>query len=329
MDNKMFGIPDPNDAKRFMESLEKKKEARAKGFFKIVEGENMIRILPQKPNSVKGVSYFATGNQHFIQHTDGSYEIFTCNKETYNKPCPVCEERIRLYQAGDREAAKKRGMRPSQLVIYQVIDRKAPVDQQTVKIFRAGYSVFVSIMYLIKSGGTFSNLIYSPMPQGQEEKFLGRDLIIIYNKQAPAQMKYSVMPQELTPLGTAEQIALWNSQLVDLTTEAFFPEIDYDEARIRAFGSIEERAALVKLLEEFEIDSEENKEETQAASTPIQTVPQGQPTAETKVAQPVQEPVKVEQPKPAEAPKPVESKPKVGMNFEDIKAKVLARRAKK
>jgi hypothetical protein len=313
VDNKFFSSPDPADARRAMAKLNDRKKS-GKGFFKIAEGENRIAVLSVRPSAPKGTSYFVFGSQHFFQHQDGSYEIFTCNRETYGKPCPTCDERIRLYKSGDKEGAKKRGMNCSSIGVFQIIDRKAPADQQTVKIYRASYSVYYNIMYFLSSGGTFSNLIYSPSDEG----LLGRDLLIIYNKNAPPQMKYTVVPQELRQLGTPEQVALWSSQLVDLTTEAFFPAIDYDEAKIRAFGSISERAELAKIKGEDSDDEDEDE-----AGVPAPGVPAAQETE--KKAEAI--PTKAEE-KPADTPKP-EGKPEEnGMSvIEKVKARIAAQKA--
>ena len=283
MDNKFFAAP---DVARDKELLDKDKERRSRGnAFRAKVGENVFRILPARVDAPKGITYYVRGYKHFMRHGD-EWETFTCNQETYEIPCPVCELRNALYKEKRKTEAKSQGMMPATIGVFNIIDRLN--ENAGVQLYEAPYTVWYNIIYFISSGGAFSDLVYKQPVQGEVDQMLGRDILLIYNKDATPQLKYGVHPSSLSPLGTLEQIKIWFEQITHLEVERFFPPIDYDEAKIRAFGSIEERRALMHAKE-----IEQNQLVTE--TTPVAKItPLGIQSTPTPVPTPVSTPINVD-----------------------------------
>lgn len=83
------------------------------------KGENAVRILPRHAD--EEAEYY--GEEVHIHYNVGPDKASVlCLNKMLNKPCPVCEDRMKAERRGDDEAVK--AMRPQRRVIMWIIDRK-------------------------------------------------------------------------------------------------------------------------------------------------------------------------------------------------------------
>jgi hypothetical protein len=266
-------------------------------FWRPAPGENLIRILPAKDNAPAGVTYHLKVTKHFFNFGPKSWEVFVCNQEMYNLPCPVCERRIELFKSKDKELIEQaKELRSSSSGIFNIVDRSDP--KGPTKLYEAPYSVWFKLIQLASGGGRFSDLILSIGPNGE---ILGRDIALIYHPSASPQYKYEIIPDQLSPLGSEEDVERWMGEIIDLTPETFWKPIDYDEATFRAFGTDEDRKMLREARESSKAEAT-NTEKSEAAE-------EGEEVAEEPPFKPAAvkpEPVKTEPVKPAAVkPSPV------------------------
>jgi len=204
---------------------------------------NLIRILPARAGS--GATYHMTAGLHFVKHAeDGKVERFVCNRETYGTTCVACEAAHRLTMEGQKEAATAYKVR--RLGVFNVLDRSDP--STGVRLYEAPrQSVWYPILTLINSRGRMSNLIDVFGKDGTITQ-QGRDIQIIFNKDALPQNMYQIIATDSTLLGTAEEIEKWFSQIVDLIPTALYPPVDENIAEVKAFGTKEQRDELREML---------------------------------------------------------------------------------
>ena len=221
-----------------------------KMYWKPVSGdENLIRILP----GIGGVRYHFKGGKHFIKHSDGKTEMFICNEVTYQKPCPACEEEARLIKIGDTDAAKAFGAQSKG--VFNVIDRTNP--ERGVIIWECPpVAVWERIIGIVKGKSKFRDLVGT-----DENPLMGRDVVVVYNPKATPQFKYDLQFDAVSQLGKKKEVAAWMAEARPLIPEEIYPEVDYAVAKIKTFGTKEEREALKKkLAAQYESKAKKEKE---------------------------------------------------------------------
>jgi len=200
-----------------------------------------IRIVPGKD----GASFHCKAGKHFIRHDD-MFEIFICSYETYGEKCPACEEFRRLKKAGDKKAASV--YKPTVFGAFHIIDRAR--EENGVQLWEApGATVWGVILRLYTGEPKKFNTLIDPVK--------GRNIFVTYNKDADPKSKYTILLDEVSPLGNDEQIALWIEETVPLVAEVLYPAIAYEDAEILTFGSPQDRAELHR-----ELERKTRKEET-------------------------------------------------------------------
>jgi len=243
------------DEKDYQDSQSQSRTDWDKIFYKPVSGdENLVRILP----GIGTARYHFKGGKHFIKHPDKK-EMFVCNFETYGKPCPACEEFDRLDKLGKDDDAKP--FKPSVKGVFNVIDRTNP-ERGVILWECPPVAVWERIIGLVKGKSKFNDLVGSV-----DDPLAGRDVVVIYNPKATPQFMYDLQFDAVSQLGKKKEVAAWLASARPLEPKTIYPEVDYDVAKIKTFGSKEEREELrKKLAEQYEAKSkkEEKKEKAKA-----------------------------------------------------------------
>jgi hypothetical protein len=95
-------------------------------FFKPSAGQHIIDILPylsgaHDPRRRKGESNYLV-DIYVHQNIGPNEDTYICLAKSYNRPCPICEERNELRRtSGDQDEIKS--LRPKRRVIYAIWDR--------------------------------------------------------------------------------------------------------------------------------------------------------------------------------------------------------------
>lgn len=291
----MFDNPDVDFDKKALEEEESRRggiDWSTKYWKPSPDGkENLIRIMPAKRGGK--FSYHMRIGKHFIKHEDRT-EAFVCMKETYGLPCPACENNAKLYSEGKEEEAGK--FRVKRYGVFNIIDRKN--EAGGTKLYESPVqAVWKKIVGLIASRGRLSNLLDEYDDKGGVAR-QGRDISLTFNPNNHPQYMYEFYPCEPSALGTPEQIVSWTKELLELDAAKLYPPVDYEIAKIKTFGSKEERDALRELLKQ-----EHQSNQQQSVSEVKKEEPKPEPKPEQKPEPKVEQ--KVE---PKVEPKP-ESKP--------------------
>ena len=116
-------------------------------FFKPVEGKNRINIIPYviktKNHPLVKRGEFEIGDTDYVMdcwvhRSVGLSEVsVVCLKETYGKPCPICEQSAMFAKEGKDKEAKD--LKPKRRVIYNIQDLKEP---DKLKVFEASHNLF-------------------------------------------------------------------------------------------------------------------------------------------------------------------------------------------
>lgn len=116
-------------------------------FFKPQEGKSRINIIPYtiktKNHPLVKRGEFEIGDKdyvmdYFVHRNVGPSEATVlCLKNTYGKPCPICEQSALLYKQGKEDEAKE--LKVSRRVVYNVEDLKEPGK---LKIFETSHALF-------------------------------------------------------------------------------------------------------------------------------------------------------------------------------------------
>ena len=116
-------------------------------FFKPAEGKNRINIIPYviktKNHPLVKRGDFEIGDTDYVMdcwvhRSIGVSEAnVICLKETYGKPCPICEQSALLAKEGKDKEAKD--LKPKRRVFYNVQDLK---DPDKLKVFEASHNLF-------------------------------------------------------------------------------------------------------------------------------------------------------------------------------------------
>ena len=116
-------------------------------FFSPVEGRNRINIIPYtiktKNHPLVRKGEFEIGDKDYVMDVfvhrgvGPSEASVLCLKNTYGKPCPICEQSALLRKQGKEEEAG--ALKPSRRVFYNVQDLKNP---DVLKVFEASHYLF-------------------------------------------------------------------------------------------------------------------------------------------------------------------------------------------
>lgn len=147
-------------AKRYQASYENKGSSGGKAgvmdwkkvdgevqFFSPAEGRNRINIIPyiikSKNHPLVKKGEFEIGDKDYVMDVfvhrgvGPSEATVLCLKNTYGKPCPICEQSAILRKQGKEDEAG--ALKPSRRVFYNVQDLKNP---DTLKVFEASHYLF-------------------------------------------------------------------------------------------------------------------------------------------------------------------------------------------
>lgn len=296
-------------------------------FWRPKDGDNVIRILPARADAPAHVNYHLHFSKHIMQYGN-DWEFFVCMQETYGKPDPVCDKRIELLtlakKMGDDKLKNEAGrFRSSRFGLFNIVDMAD--EKKGVQLYECSYVVWLTIVKLVSQlNGKYNDIVLKRDVQGNpvlspDGVPMGRQILIYYNKsEANPGRKYEIYPDELSPIApTVERFNELMNAVTHLDLEKLHPPISYEEARIRAFGSPEQRAALRAQLDaqkaKTPADEVEVEEEDAEAFEPVPPpavapapVPAPTPVNPPPVAAPPANPVPpvtVEAP-PAAAPAP-------------------------
>ena len=116
-------------------------------FFKPADGKNRINIIPYviktKNHPLVKRGEFEIGDTDYVmdvwvhRSVGVSEANVICLKETYGKPCPICEQSALLAKEGKDKEAKD--LKPKRRVFYNVQDMKEP---DKLKVFEASHNLF-------------------------------------------------------------------------------------------------------------------------------------------------------------------------------------------
>lgn len=116
-------------------------------FFSPVEGRNRINIIPYeiktKNHPLVKRGEFEVGDLDYVldffvhRNVGPSESSVVCLKNTFGKPCLICEQFALLRKQGKEQEANE--LKPSRRVIYNVQDLKEP---EKVKVFETSHFLF-------------------------------------------------------------------------------------------------------------------------------------------------------------------------------------------
>ena len=145
-------------------------------FYKPEEGNNAIDILPYEIKT-KNHPLVRTGEaqigewdyllDYFVHKTVGAGNAqVLCLKNTFGKPCPICEQMANYRKQGKDEEAK--ALKPSRRVCYNVLD---PKDGK-VKIFDVSHFLFEKeLIEEARDGGNGEYIMFSHPENGKTVSF--------------------------------------------------------------------------------------------------------------------------------------------------------------
>lgn len=124
-----------------------KKISNEVSFFSPVEGRNRINIIPYeiktKNHPLVKRGEFEIGDLDYVldffvhRNIGPSESSVVCLKNTFGKPCPICEQSALLRKQGKEQEANE--LKVSRRVIYNVQDLKEP---DKVKVFETSHYLF-------------------------------------------------------------------------------------------------------------------------------------------------------------------------------------------
>jgi hypothetical protein len=320
MTSSLFKNP---DAEGDRQQIAKTGTGGKKKYWKPKPGDNVIRILPARADAPPDVNYHLKISKHILQFGT-EWESFVCAQETYGHPDPVCEKRISLLKAAKENPAEKerlegeaRRYRSNRAGLFNIID--CADVAAGVQVYECAYAVWYTIVKLASNvNGKYNDIILKRDEKGnvvlsENGVPFGRQVLIYYNpKETNPGRKYEIYPDDLTPLAASkEQLEQFMAGVTHLQLEKLYPEISYEDAKARTFGTPEERAKLrsdrmaaYKAAAPAERDAE--PAEQTVVSAPVATPVAAPSPVATPVAAPVIAPVvaPVAAPAPVPAPAP-------------------------
>ena len=142
-------------------------------FFSPKEGRHMISILPYKVKS---------GNHPSLKAGDFDYVLdywihrnvgpnngrVLCLARTYNKPCPICEERAVLSK-GSVEKAQLDALTAKRMVLYNVVDHEN--ESAGVQLFNVSHYLFEKELHESNYTGDGEAILFSDPDEGAAIRF--------------------------------------------------------------------------------------------------------------------------------------------------------------
>lgn len=226
--------------------------------------ENKIRILPARGGS--DASYHMKIGKHFVEHSDRT-EGFICMRETYGKDCPACEAYFKIRkETTDKNLSKP--YYPKLYGVFNILDRLE--ENPTVKLYEAPRTMVWKKIIFINKG---SIKVIDEFDEDGKYIQEGRDVIILFAPKAEIHNMYVVYPGDKTPLGTEKEIEAWHADIIDLIPEqiALYAPIDYETAKIKSFGSVEEREELREKLQQKYEESQVKQKEKESSGVVVET----------------------------------------------------------
>jgi hypothetical protein len=261
---------------------------RQSGTFIPPDGDSIIRILPSWDPLFPNRFYKKVGKHNIFG------EKYFCPKDTTEQPCPLCEQRYRLYKSAKfrpEDATLAKELKSIQRFYWNVIVRGQ--EQKGVQKFECGSKLADKIM----------NIILNELKRDITDPEQGHDLVVNrrMNGEYPDYTNSYIIIQP-SPLGNPE----WLDHLHNFDKE-FVPK-SYDELRDvleRSFGPTVAIAppSMVTMTPPIS---------TVTGQPPIQPPPVQQPTVQPPVQPTVQPPVQptVQPPvQPAPVQQPVAQPP--------------------
>ena len=116
-------------------------------FFSPAEGKNRINIVPyvikSKNHPLVKSGEAEVGEKDYVldfyahRGVGPAEKTVLCLKNTYGKPCPICEQAAALRKAGKEKEAN--ALKPSRRVVYNIEDLKEP---GVLKVFETSHYLF-------------------------------------------------------------------------------------------------------------------------------------------------------------------------------------------
>ena len=224
-------------ANKYMALLKKLEETKSdSGFWKPDTGLNNIRILPEVG---KMEFFFVENGRHYMDNK--SYDCPNLNSGGQER-CPLCEVNQMLYEAGEKEEAKK--WRASKSYLMNIIVRGK--ESEGPKVYSAGQIVF----------GQIANLIGDPDVGDVSDIEEGFDLKLERTGEGLETRYTTREARNPSALGTPEEVEKWLKEARDL--QAFIDERiqDYDELAVQSGAAV-----FLGLVEGEETEAEDDYEE--------------------------------------------------------------------
>jgi hypothetical protein len=133
-------------------------------------GTNKIDILPfvkQDGSPAYMLEYY----QHLGIGLNNSREI--CLSKTYNKPCPICEERARMLSDGakwDDDGVK--ALSPKRRCLYNLIDLQEP--EKGIQVFEVSHFLFEKVL-IADAYDDDPEMVFADLEDGRTVAFKGRE----------------------------------------------------------------------------------------------------------------------------------------------------------
>jgi hypothetical protein len=145
-------------------------------FFEPKEGLNEIDILPfivgsdNHPKKEEGNAAYVLDvfSHRGIGITNNS---FICLKNTYGKPCPICEERALMFEEGRKKEAKK--LKPTRRVIYNVVDLNG--ETEDILLWETSHFLFEKELLEEAYASSDEIITFADLEDGKSIKFRGAE----------------------------------------------------------------------------------------------------------------------------------------------------------
>jgi len=225
---------------KYMALLKKLDEVKSdSGFWRPDAGLNTIRILPEVGTME---FFFVESGRHYM---DGKFYDCPNLNSGGVEPCPLCEVNQLLYEAGEKEEAKK--WRAGKSYLMNVIVRSK--EAEGPKVYSAGQIVF----------GQIAGLIGDPDVGDVSDIEEGFDLKLERTGEGLETRYTTREARNATPLGTPDEVEKWLQEAKDL--QAFVNERmpDYDELAKQSGAAV--FLGMVEGEDEEEHEEEEHEEE--------------------------------------------------------------------
>ena len=206
-------------ANKYMALLKKLEETKSdSGFWRPDTGTNVIRILPEVGTME---FFFVEAGRHYMDNK--SYDCPNLNSGGEER-CPLCEVNQMLYEAGEKEEAKK--WRAGKSYLMNIIVRGK--ESEGPKVYSAGQIVF----------GQIAGLIGDPDVGDVSDIEEGFDLKLERTGEGLETRYTTREARNPSALGNPDDVEKWLKDAKDL--QAFVSEriLDYDELAVQSGAAV-------------------------------------------------------------------------------------------